>query len=321
MKKILVGLVILGLVMWFAGTYQPAYSQIPTSVGITFVSAAPSGACVNGSSLQVVVSTGALYSCQSGAWASISGGSGGSGTVTSVGVTTANGVSATGGPITGSGSFTFALGAITPTTVNNITITQPATSATLTLVQGSTLATSGAFSTTFLASANSVFTLPNGSNTLVGISNTATLSNKTFVAPVLGAATATSLLASGNVDGTAPVTITTGTTATLGGTFRSGYTYNQEATAATAVAYTLPTAAAGLQYCVGNSWNGTASATGVLTVNTSASGQFIIDATGALSGTGGHVTSGGAAADGACFVGVDATHWQMSIIHGTWTTT
>jgi hypothetical protein len=42
----------------------------------------------------------------------------GTGTVTSVGVTTANGVSATGGPITSSGSFTFSLGAITPASVS-----------------------------------------------------------------------------------------------------------------------------------------------------------------------------------------------------------
>lgn len=42
----------------------------------------------------------------------------GTGTVTSVNVTPANGVSATGGPITTSGSFTFNLGAITPTSVN-----------------------------------------------------------------------------------------------------------------------------------------------------------------------------------------------------------
>ena len=42
---------------------------------------------------------------------------GGIGTVTSVDVTTANGVSATGGPITTAGSFTFTLGAITPTSV------------------------------------------------------------------------------------------------------------------------------------------------------------------------------------------------------------
>lgn len=140
----------------------------------------------------------------------------------------------------------------------------------------------------------------------------------TLTTPNIGAATGTSLLVSGNVDGTAPVTLTTGTTATLGGTFKSGYTLNQEATAATAVTYTLPTAAVGLQYCIGNSWNGSAATTGILTLATSASGQFIIFTDGTLSATGGNVTSGGAAADAACVVGVDATHWQLYVQRGTW---
>src|SRR5271170_5675928 len=50
-------------------------------------------------------------------------GGGGSGTVTSVGVTTANGVSATGGPLTTSRNSSFSLGAIPPTTVNGLTVT------------------------------------------------------------------------------------------------------------------------------------------------------------------------------------------------------
>ena len=159
-----------------------------------------------------------------------------------------------------------------------------------------------------------------GNGTLGDKSGTVKAANETMTGTsTLATVTATSMLATGNVDGTAPMTITTGTTATLGGTFRSGYTYNQEATAATAVAYTLPTAAAGRQYCVGNSWNGSAATTGVLTVNTSASGQFIIFTDGTLSATGGNVTSGGAAADAACFVGVDATHWQQYTQRGTWT--
>ena len=152
-----------------------------------------------------------------------------------------------------------------------------------------------------------------------GSGNFVLVTSPTLVTPVLGAATATSLLATGNIDGTAPITATTGTTATLGGTFKSGYTFNQEATAATAVAYTLPTAAAGLQYCIGNSYNGSAATTGVLTLNTSASGQFIIFTDGTLSATGGNITSGGAAADAACVVGVDSTHWQLYVQRGTWT--
>lgn len=137
--------------------------------------------------------------------------------------------------------------------------------------------------------------------------------------PAIGAATATSLIASGIVDGEAPITVTTGATATLGGTYSSGYTINEEATAATAITYTLPTAAAGKQYCVSNAYNGAAATTGTLELLTSASGQFIIYTDGTLSATGGFVQSGGAAADAACVVGVDATHWLLYVSRGTWT--
>lgn len=207
--------------------------------------------------------------------------------MTAVSVTPANGISGTSsGGATPALSFT--LGAITPTSTNGVS------AATMALLDATS-----SIQTQLNAKAPSV--------------------SPSFTTPSLGAATATSLLATGNVDGTAPVTITTGTTATLGSTFKSGYTFNQEATAATAVAYTLPTAAAGRQYCVGNSWNGTAATTGVLTLNTSATGQFIIFSDGTLSATGGNVTSGGAAADAACVVGIDATHWQLYPQRGTWT--
>lgn len=126
------------------------------------------------------------------------------------------------------------------------------------------------------------------------------------------------LLGSGTVDGKAPITVTTTTPVTLGGTFKSGYTYNASATAATAVTYNLPSVAAGLQYCVGNSWNGSAATTGVLTV-VAASGQTIIFTDGTLSAAAGNVTSGGAASDAACFVGVDGGHWQLTVQRGTWT--
>jgi len=127
-----------------------------------------------------------------------------------------------------------------------------------------------------------------------------------------------SLLASGIVDGQAPVTITTAATATLGGAYNSGYTYNQEATSATAITYTLPTASAGKQYCVGNSYNGSAPTTGTLEILTSASGQYIIFTDGTLSASGGYVQSSGAAADFACVVGVDSTHWFFRPSSGVW---
>jgi hypothetical protein len=143
------------------------------------------------------------------------------------------------------------------------------------------------------------------------------------VTPALGAATATSLLASGIVDGQAPITITTGTTANLGTTYKSGYTFNQEATAGTAVTYTLPATATGLQYCVSNSIvSGTgAPDTGVLTVYPPASSYVILNGViNTIGGGGTHgVASGGAAADSACFVAIDATHWNVYVQKGTWT--
>lgn len=67
---------------------------------------------------------------------------GGAGTVTSVSVTTANGVSGSVATATTTPAITLTLGAIVPTTVNKVTITAPATSATLTVADGKTLTAS-----------------------------------------------------------------------------------------------------------------------------------------------------------------------------------
>lgn len=137
----------------------------------------------------------------------------------------------------------------------------------------------------------------------------------------LGAATATSLLATGNVDGTAPITITTGTTANLGSTFNSGYTLNQEGTAGTGVTYTLPATVVGKQYCVANSGTTSVINAGVLTVYPLSSSFVILNGVvNTVGGGGTHgVASGGAAGDAACFVAIDATHWQVWVGKGTWT--
>ncbi len=157
--------------------------------------------------------------------------------------------------------------------------------------------------------ADVTFTLPG-----IEYANTWT-GQQTFVAPILGAATATSLLAAGMVDGVAPVTITaTSAGFTLGSTYKSGYTFTNPVAAAAAFIMTLPTAAAGLQYCVGNG----AAKTGTLTINSSAGGQYI-DLDGVLTASGGHIQSAGAAGDFACFIGVDATHWKSLPTKGTWT--
>lgn len=125
-----------------------------------------------------------------------------------------------------------------------------------------------------------------------------------------GVAVTGTLLATGIADGKVPVDITTTTPITLGGTYKTGYTFNNT----TATTYNLPTAAAGLQYCVKNY----TTRTGIITVATSAAGQYI-DYVGVNTASGGNVTSGGALGDGACFVGADATHWVMYNSLGTWT--
>lgn len=96
-------------------------------------------------------------------------------------------------------------GAITATTVNKVAITQPATLSTLTLVDGSTLATAGAFSTTLTATGATNVTLPT-TGTLATLAGTETLSNKKLTgyseavtAPTISAGTLTLDLATSNV--------------------------------------------------------------------------------------------------------------------------
>jgi VCBS repeat-containing protein len=146
-------------------------------------------------------------------------------------------------------------------------------------------------------------------------------SSPTFKTPALGDATASSLLATGIVDGRVPVTITTGTSYTLGGTYNSGYTFNQEATASTGVTYNLPsgTAAGGQQYCIANSYNGSAGDYGVLTLNANGIGKYIIY-NGARSVSNGNIQSSGALGDSICVVRIDGSNWQVvGQPVGTWT--
>ena len=63
-------------------------------------------------------------------------------------------------PLTSPSFTTPTLGVATATTINKVTITAPTTSATLTLVQGSTLATSGAYSITLTSTGATNVTLP-----------------------------------------------------------------------------------------------------------------------------------------------------------------
>lgn len=109
---------------------------------------------------------------------------------------------------TGTGSIVFSdsptlvtpvLGVASATSVNKLTITEPATSATLTLANGSTLATSGAFSTTITATANTTITLPT-TGTLATTANLAQFASTTSaqLAGVVSDETGTGLLVFSN---------------------------------------------------------------------------------------------------------------------------
>lgn len=94
---------------------------------------------------------------------------------------------------TGSGLLVFAtspvlttpnIGVATATSVNKITITAPATGATLTLAEGSSLVTSGANSITLTSTGATNVTLPT-TGTLITLAGSETLTNKTLTTPIL----------------------------------------------------------------------------------------------------------------------------------------
>lgn len=114
-----------------------------------------------------------------------------------------------------------------------------------------------------------------------------------------------------------PTVVVTATTFNFAA-YNANY-WNEYATAGTAITGTLPPAQAGVVSCVGNAYNGSAANTGTLEIATSGSGQYIIFTDGTLSASGGYVISGGAAADFACVIGVDSTHWYLRPGSGTWT--
>jgi hypothetical protein len=76
------------------------------------------------------------------------------------------------------------LGVASATSLNKISVTAPATSATLTLADGSSLITAGAFATTLTATATTGVTLPT-TGTLATRAGTETLTNKTLDAGII----------------------------------------------------------------------------------------------------------------------------------------
>ena len=94
---------------------------------------------------------------------------------------------------TGTGVFVLAtsptlvtpvLGVATATSINGLTIT--ATTGVLTMVNGSTLVTAGAYSVTLTSTASTAITLPT-TGTLATLAGAETLTNKTLTAPIISA--------------------------------------------------------------------------------------------------------------------------------------
>lgn len=103
---------------------------------------------------------------------------------------------------TGTGSAVFAdtptlvtpvLGVATATSINKVAITAPATSATLTLANSSTLATSGANSITLTSTGATNVTLPT-TGTLSTLAGSETLTNKTLTTPIISSISNTGTL-------------------------------------------------------------------------------------------------------------------------------
>lgn len=125
------------------------------------------------------------------------------------------------------------------------------------------------------------------------------------------------LLATGIVDGTAPIVITaTSANYQVGATYKSGYTLINPTSSSAANTVILPAVAAGYQYCVGNY----AGKTGTLQVNTkTGSGVQYIDLDGVLTANTGHIQATGVAGNFACFIGLSDSVWKAIPTKGVWT--
>jgi hypothetical protein len=158
------------------------------------------------------------------------------------------------------------------------------------------------------------------------LSSGTAITNAALTTPSIGAATGTSLVATGIVSGLAPITYLqdadpcpTGTHCAVGATYQMGYIVNGATTEASATFFDLPAAVAGQQYCFENGAGDSGATTGVMKV-IAASGDYIT-LVGVKSATSGSTaTSGGAAGDAACFIAIKGDEWILKASKGTWTT-
>lgn len=126
-------------------------------------------------------------------------------------------------------SFTTpTLGVASATSINKVAITAPATSATLTLANGSTLATAGAFSTTLTATATTNVTLPT-TGTLATLAGSEALTNKTINGLTVTSSTGTLTIANSK-------TATVSNTITFAGTDSTTMTFPSTSSTVTTTA-------------------------------------------------------------------------------------
>lgn len=130
--------------------------------------------------------------------------------------------------------ITPVLGVATATSINKVAFTAPATAATLTIADGATLATSGAYSLTLTATAATNVTFPT-TGTLATLAGSEAFTNKTLTNPTVTNYVET-LQAVGTVGASSTLALTNGTvlTATL--------------TASTPCTFTMPTATSGKSF-------------------------------------------------------------------------
>jgi len=103
--------------------------------------------------------------------------------------------------------ITPVLGVATATSINKVAFTAPATAATLTIADGATLATSGAYSLTLTATAATNVTFPT-TGTLATLAGSENLTNKTLTSPTLASPNITTALTLTSAAGTAGQVLT-----------------------------------------------------------------------------------------------------------------
>jgi hypothetical protein len=157
-----------------------------------------------------------------------------SSTITYGGVTLSAAVTGTGKMVldTSPTLVTPVLGVATATSINKLTLTAPATSATLTVADGASLVTSGAYSLTLTATALTNVTLPT-TGTLATLAGSEALTNKTLTNPTVTNYIET-LYAIGNSSTAVTIALTNGTVQTV--TMTGNCTF------------TMPTATAGKSF-------------------------------------------------------------------------